>query len=153
MRAHGRLRMGYFPLPPEEGLRIGRFLRAPDSECSIVDPCAGCGAALRLLSQTFPTRRYGVELDACRADQAGDTLDHVIHGSAFDVHCLVESFSLLYLNPPYDWECGEGQNARMEGLCGLQIYVVLAFGATAAQRCSAAEHHITISAKARAGTS
>jgi hypothetical protein len=57
-----------------------------------------------------------VELDAYRAEQAGTTLDHVIHGSAFDVHCPVESFSLLYLNPPYDWECGEGQNARMEGL-------------------------------------
>jgi hypothetical protein len=55
-------------------------------------------------------------LDAYRAEQAGTTLDSVIHGSTFDVHCPVESFSLLYLNPPYDWERGEGQNARLEGL-------------------------------------
>jgi hypothetical protein len=38
----------------------------------------------------------------------------VIHGSAFDVHCPVESVSLLYLNPPYDFEWGEGHHARME---------------------------------------
>jgi hypothetical protein len=85
-------------------------------ECSIIDPCAGCGTALRLISESFPSRRYGVELDAFRAEQARSTFDHVIHGSLFDVHCPVECFSLLYLNPPYDWECGESQNARMEGL-------------------------------------
>jgi hypothetical protein len=116
MRGHGRLRMKYFPLPPEEAFRISRLLRAAHTECSIVEPCAGCSAALRLLSQTFPHRRNGVELDAYRADQAGNTLHHVTHGSALNVHCHVESFSLLYLNPPYYWECGEGQNARMEGL-------------------------------------
>ena len=116
MRSQGRLRMGDFPVPEDEARRIGGFLRPPDTECSIVDPCAGCGSALRTLSASFPSRRYGVELDAHRAEQAGGTLDQIIHGSAFDVHCPVESFSLLYLNPPYDWECGEGQNARMEGL-------------------------------------
>ena len=116
MRTQGRLRMGYFPLPEDEARRIGSFLRPPDTECSIVDPCAGCGSALRTLSAPFPSRRYGVELDAHRAEQASGTLDQIIHGSAFVVHCPVESFSLLYLNPPYDWECGEGQNARMEGL-------------------------------------
>jgi tRNA1(Val) A37 N6-methylase TrmN6 len=94
--------MGYFPLPAVEAIRISRFLCAPDTECSVVDPCAGCGSALRLISESIPRRCYGVELDAYRAEQASSTLDHVIQGSAFDVHCPVESFSLLYLNPPYD---------------------------------------------------
>jgi hypothetical protein len=98
MRMQGRLRTGYFPLPEEEAHRIRRFLRGPESECSIVDPCAGCGTALRFLSTFFRGGRYGVELDAYRAEQAQGTLDHIIHGSAFDVHCPVESFSLLYLN-------------------------------------------------------
>jgi len=26
----------------------------------------------------------------------------------------VESLSLLYLNPPYDFECGQSQNRRLE---------------------------------------
>lgn len=28
----------------------------------------------------------------------------------------MDSFSLLYLNPPYDFEIGEGRNQRMEKL-------------------------------------
>lgn len=108
--------MGYFPLPQDEARKIGRLLRGPEGECSVVDPCSGCGSALRTICADVTGGRYGIELDAYRAEQASMVLDHVIHGSAFDVHCPVESFSLLYLNPPYDWECGEGQNARMEGL-------------------------------------
>jgi hypothetical protein len=54
---------------------------------------------LATLSASFQCKRYGVELDAYRADQAGSNLHQVIHGSVFDVHCPVESFSLVYLNP------------------------------------------------------
>ena len=38
----------------------------------------------------------------------------MLHASAFDVHCPVESVSLLYLDPPYDFEISEGKNERME---------------------------------------
>ncbi|MCZ2078130.1 MAG: hypothetical protein LC130_24390 [Bryobacterales bacterium] len=34
--------------------------------------------------------------------------------NALDVLCSIESLSLLYLNPPYQFESGEGRNARME---------------------------------------
>ena len=61
-------------------------------------------------------RRYAVELDAHRAEEARNVLDYVIQGSAFDTHAPVDSFSLLYLNPPYDFEIGEGKNQRMEKL-------------------------------------
>jgi hypothetical protein len=40
----------------------------------------------------------------------------VIQGNAFDSHAPVESFSMVYLNPPYDFEIGEGKNQRMERL-------------------------------------
>jgi 16S rRNA G966 N2-methylase RsmD len=58
--------------------------------------------------------RYAIELDAFRAEEAAKTVDQVIQGNCFDVHCPVESFSLLFLNPPYDHEISEGRNARME---------------------------------------
>lgn len=116
MRTQGKLRMGYFPLPEHEARRVSKFLRGPNSACSLLDPCVGCGSALIRVSADIDGKRYGIELDAYRAEQARNVLDGVIYGSAFDVHCPVESFSLLYLNPPYDWECGESQNARMEGL-------------------------------------
>ena len=48
--------------------------------------------------------------------EATRTLDEVIQGSAFDTHASVESFSLVYVNPPYDFEIGEGRNQRMERL-------------------------------------
>ena len=58
--------------------------------------------------------RYGIELDAYRVEQAREVGHHVIHGDALNVHCPVESLSLLYLNPPYDFECGQSQNRRLE---------------------------------------
>lgn len=59
-------------------------------------------------------RRYGIELDAYRAERARELAETVIQGSCLDVHCPAESFSLLYLNPPYDFEMGEGPSRRME---------------------------------------
>jgi len=39
-----------------------------------------------------------------------------IQGNAFDAIAKPESFSLLYLNPPYDSEIGQVANNRMERL-------------------------------------
>ncbi len=38
----------------------------------------------------------------------------MIQGSCFDVRCPVESYSLAFLNPPYDWMIGESRNERTE---------------------------------------
>ncbi len=92
--------MGYFPLALEEARRIRRFLALPGANFSAVDPCAGCGSALVEITAGVGALRYGVELDAYRAEVAGRVLTHVLQGSCFDVHCPVESFSLAYLNPP-----------------------------------------------------
>src|SRR6185295_9837557 len=92
------------------------YLQFPHEQASVLDPCAGTGAAFQVLTEGTVVRRYGVELDAHRAGEARQVLDEVIQGSAFDTHAAVESFSLLYLNPPYDFEIGEGKNQRMERL-------------------------------------
>jgi hypothetical protein len=55
-------------------------------------------------------------LDAFRAEEAAKTADQSVQGNCFDVHCAVESFSVLFLNPPYDHEVSESRNARMERL-------------------------------------
>src|SRR5262249_25103046 len=75
---------------------------------------AGTGAALRTLTDGAESRRYGIELDAFRAAEARHLLDEVIHGSVFESHASVESYSMLYLNCPYDREIGEGKNQRLE---------------------------------------
>jgi hypothetical protein len=153
VRIQAKLKLGHYPLAAAEARRIRNYLRFSTEPASVLDPCAGTGAALYMLTEAATVRRYGIELDAYRAVEARKVLDEVVQGSAFDTNAYVESFSLIYVNAPYDFEIGAGKNRRMERLCSVQIYVVLAFGATAGRRCGAAEHHITIAAKARAGTS
>ena len=46
----------------------------------------------------------------------------VIHGNCFDVQCPIESFSLIYLNPPYDFEVGGERSQRMERLFLEHVY-------------------------------
>ena len=116
MRTQARLKLGYYPLAAAEARRIRCYLQFSGEAASVLDPCAGTGAALCIITDGVGLRRYGVELDAHRAEEARNVLDYVIQGSAFDTHAPVESFSLLYLNPPYDFEIGEGKNQRMEKL-------------------------------------
>jgi hypothetical protein len=114
MRQQAKLKLGYYPLPPIEAKRISSWLQSPDSAASLLDPCAGTGAALSTIAPMPTCRRYGIELDAFRANEAKARFEETIHGSAFDCYAPVESFSLLYLNPPYDFEVGQGRNERME---------------------------------------
>lgn len=116
MRLAGRERLGFYPLPLREAERIRRFLVFPDKQCCALDPCVGDGAAFAEIASDKNVQRCGVELDAGRAEQARTSGIEVIHGNCFDVQCPVESFSLIYLNPPYDFEIGEEKSQRMEKL-------------------------------------
>ena len=100
MRPVAKLKMGFYPLPLPEAERIRRFMHFPQNSCVAIDPCIGDGTAFAVITGDVPALRYGIELDAYRAEQARARAHEVIHGSAFDVHCSVESVSLLYLNPP-----------------------------------------------------
>jgi hypothetical protein len=110
MHSEGRKKLGFLPLPVMEASRIRRFLCFPASASAALDPCVGDGGAFAEITSSPQVIRYGIELDAYRADQARAVVHEVIQGSAFDIHCLVESLSCLYLNPPYDFECGERRN-------------------------------------------
>src|SRR5579884_441865 len=109
--------MNFFPLPDSVAEKIGQRLVFQPG-CSVLDPCAGEGRALLSMTRHAPgCRRYGVELDAYRADEAAKVLDVVIQGDALSTRSKVESFSVVYCNPPFDFEQGEqGGNQRMEKL-------------------------------------
>ncbi len=94
-----KLKLSYYPLAEREGMRMRRFLQFAGA-ASVLDPCAGTGAALRTITDGAEARRYGIELDAYRAAEARKILDEVIHGSVFETHSPVESYTMLYLNPP-----------------------------------------------------
>jgi len=117
VREAGRIRMGFYPLPLSEAQRIRRFLSFPAIVSAAVDPCVGDGVAFEAITYGAKVLRYGVELDAYRAEQAKKLIPNVVQGNTLEVHCAVESFSLLYLNPPYDWALGFGEGSpsnRME---------------------------------------
>jgi SAM-dependent methyltransferase len=116
MRLAGRERLGFYPLPVREAGRIRRFLVFPDKQCCALDPCVGDGVAFAEIASGEKVLRYSIELDAGRTQEARTKGIDVIHGNCFDVQCPVESFSLIYLNPPYDFEISEEKSQRMEKL-------------------------------------
>jgi len=115
VRNAARLKLGFFPLPQAEGRRLRKLVHSRHA-VSVIDPCVGTGTALHLLTDGLDCNRYGVELDADRAAAATQQGIMTIQGNMFDVHAKVETFSMLYLNPPYDSEIGPMCNHRMEYL-------------------------------------
>lgn len=115
MRSAARLKMGYYPLPESEGNKL-RALVSFAGQTSVIDPCVGQGTALQLVTKDAPVRRYGIELDAERALIASSKGIETVQGNTFDAVPKSESFSLLYLNPPYDSEIGSIANRRMEAV-------------------------------------
>ena len=113
MRPHGQTKLGFFPLPVAEATRLKNWLTFPEP-CSALDPCVGDGVAFTQLLHGVTAHRYGIELDANRAEQARASGIETLQANAMDVRCPAEAVSLLYLNPPYDWESGESNNQRLE---------------------------------------
>jgi hypothetical protein len=113
MRLAGRLKLGFYPLPVSEAERIRARLQF-SGEFAALDPCVGDGLAFSRLLESAGALTYGIEIDAYRAEQAGRLGIQVIQANAMDVRCPAESLSLLYLNPPYDFEIGHQGNKRLE---------------------------------------
>ena len=115
-RLAAKARCNYYPLPDREAELIRSCLMFPDQPFSALDPCAGEGRAMAVITGSSKAIRYGIELDSYRADAAARVLDHVIQGDALSAHARVESFGLAYCNPPFDAEFGESGNQRFEVL-------------------------------------
>jgi SAM-dependent methyltransferase len=112
---NGKTKLGFFPLPVLEAKRLRNYL-AFSPQFSAVDPCVGDGVAFSALVEGAPARRCGIEIDAFRATQARALGIDVLQANTMDVRCNAESFSLVYLNPPYDWESGQASNQRLESV-------------------------------------
>ncbi len=100
--------------------RVRQHLVFPTSSFTALDPCAGEGNALAVITEGTQSQRCGVELDAYRAEEAKQQLDQVIYGNCFDVDCKVESCSCMILNPPYDTatsDDGAGQPPSLAFYC------------------------------------
>lgn len=115
MRLEARIKMGYYPTPLSVVERIKGFLKFPDTNVNLLDPCCGKGIALKMLKGNNQATTYGVELDEHRAKKAKQNLDYVIKGNYKDARISNNAFSCLFLNPPYDWQaCEEDKTEREE---------------------------------------
>jgi hypothetical protein len=115
MRPHGKTTLGFFPLPVPEAARLTKRLACP-SEFSALNPCVGDGEAFTHLLHGVTAHRYGIEIDTNRTEQARALGIETLQANTMDVRCPPEAVSLLYLNPPYDWESGESNNQRLEAV-------------------------------------
>ena len=110
------VKMGYYPTDPEHVRRLADGIGFPeDVTANLLDPCCGCGLALRTLAEGKACRTYGVELDRHRAEESLARLDRVGFGSYFRSRISSGAFHLMLLNPPYLSVMAEGGgNARSE---------------------------------------
>jgi tRNA1(Val) A37 N6-methylase TrmN6 len=115
VRPHGQTKLGFFPLSISDAKRLKNWLTFP-KPFSALDPCVGDGVAFTHLLRGITARRYGIEIDANRTEQARTLGIETLQANTMDVRCPPEAVSLLYLNPPYDWECGESNNQRLEAV-------------------------------------
>ena len=89
MRPHGQTKLGFFPLPVEEATRLKSWL-AFSERFSALDPCVGDGVAFAHLLQDVAAYRYGIEIDAYRAEQAKALGIETLQANTLDVRCQAE---------------------------------------------------------------
>ncbi|ELF6204814.1 TPA: class I SAM-dependent methyltransferase [Pseudomonas putida] len=95
---------GYYPTDESTLERALNALAPSDGPMCILDPCAGEGVAIAEAAHALgpeQVRAYAVEYDQERANHARLLVDHCIHGDLMDTLVSRQSFSLLWLNPPY----------------------------------------------------
>lgn len=109
MRLAAQMRGGFYPAPPEAIAHAATFLRPPVSQpFSILDPCAGEGGAIRQLGEALgcpEALTFAIELDDSRAEKLHTTLPEsrvLAPASFFGCRASLNSFSFIWLNPPFD---------------------------------------------------
>jgi hypothetical protein len=113
MRLAAQAKMGYYPTPKTLTPLIIRYLKRQQSGLiRILDPCAGEGTAVKLIGDHLMAETYGIEIDIERGNRARQTLTKCLLTDYQSTKISHRSFSLLYLNPPYDWAV---RNSELEG--------------------------------------
>lgn len=129
-RLMNNVKLGYYPTDPDNIALMLRGIQFPEGvTTNLLDPCCGCGKALRQLAQGNNCYAYGVELDNSRAEEAQTRLHRVGFGSFFYSRISREAFHLLFLNPPYLSVLNEsGGKSRHEKRFLIESLPALAYG-------------------------
>ena len=112
MRIAAIEKLGFYATPPRTRELIADWLGLDGDFARALDPTAGDGGPLAYLADVLcppgkTLETYGVEIQPDRAAEARECLDHVLATGWENTLVSPNAFSLLYLNPPYDWDPGE----------------------------------------------
>ena len=103
-------RPGFYPTPPKVvdiiKTWIGEKIPGPRR---LLDPCCGTGEPAAQIAAAAGCDAYGVEINTERAQAAKNLLSKVVAGDLFSVRARPGAFSILYLNPPYDFDAEDGR--------------------------------------------
>ncbi len=110
MRLEGISKAGFYPTPPVVVEAIANLCslstgQEQDHVFRVIDPCCGEGAAVAQFRDMLNTSRmelYGIELHKERAELAKTCMDRVLLTDFFHTTIQNNTFSCLWLNPPYD---------------------------------------------------
>jgi hypothetical protein len=86
---------------------------APANDGRLLDPCAGEGSAAGLLAKALNCTSWGVELSPTRAQVVEKNMDRVLCAAWQTCTLTNESITLLFLNPPYNYD-RFGDQRRLE---------------------------------------
>ena len=104
MRLAAQAKMGYYPTPEDVTPIIAKYLkRKREGLIRILDPCAGMGTAVKNIGDSLNAETYGIEVDLDRGNQAKEILTRCLVTDYQNTRISHGAFSLLWLNPPYDW--------------------------------------------------
>ena len=115
MRLHAQARMGFYPTPDKVTPIIARYInRKEEGLIRVLDPCAGEGAAINLISGHLEGYSYGIEIDLERGEKAKRNITKCLVTDYQNTRISRHSFSLLWLNPPYDWAARDDEIEKSE---------------------------------------
>lgn len=113
MRLAAQMRGGFYPAHETAITHAATFLRPPHRQpFTILDPCAGQGEAIKQLGTLLgcpAEMTFAIELDDSRAAAVHAALPgaHVLAlASFFGCRASFNSFSFIWLNPPFDHSYG-----------------------------------------------
>ncbi len=110
MRLEAQAKAGFYPTPSMVvdiiKTWIGEKMPGPRR---LLDPCCGTGDPAAQIATAAGCDAYGVEINTDRAKTAKNLLSKVVAGNLFSVRARPGAFSILYLNPPYDFDAEDGR--------------------------------------------
>ena len=117
MRLAAAAKAGFYPASPVaiEGILKHIYLADKSKDHTIIDPCCGEGLAINQIAEGLGVPQswvYAVELDLGRTKAAKANMPEAqVLGPASFMGTQISgySFSLAYVNPPFDSELGGGR--------------------------------------------